>query len=575
MKTNRLAVLRRIWPYVRQSKWSVLALLLAGILIVPVSLISPRFFEILVDDVIDKLMLDQFRVVVLGLLAIYICRLVLDAVNLYCGNRLLNRFTLTIRTQVWNGYWNARYTEYERMETGDLKMRLIDDVDSLGSFVQQQVAEYFSHCLIVICTLCVSLQMHPVMTLCCLTTVPVVFLLNYLIGRGTRRVNEEIRKVNESYYTSTHNSLQFWREIKAQGAEIDFINRFRHYRRQLASLGYRSIRYWMYSEVLNDFKANYLTKVLVYIIGAVFVIRGEFSVGVLIVFSEYFSLLFSSLDAINSRNVALKTNAPYYRRVFETLSLKGGKAGDKRAAAGGMSLQTRSLAYGYRSEQEVLRDVSVSAGAGEYTAIIGPSGCGKTTLAKLLLGLYEPSGGEVLCGGISVQELDKEEYYSRIGVVMQDNALFDMSIRENLLLAKREANDEAMLSACRQADILEFIRSLPNGLDTVIGERGVKLSGGQKQRLAIAQALLREPDLMIFDEATSSLDRDTEQAVLTSINRIARQVTVLLISHKPDTVMKADRVIVMDNGYVAASGTHEELIEKNGFYRRMAEVNAL
>ena len=574
MKTNRLAVLRWIWPYVRQSKWSVFALLLSGILIVPVSLISPRFFEILVDDVIDKLMLEQFHVVVFGLLAMYFCRLALDAVNLYCGNRLLNRFTLTIRTQVWNGYWNARYTEYERMETGDLKMRLIDDVDSLGNFVQQQVAEYFSHCLIVICTLFVSLQMHPVMTLCCLTTAPVVFLLNHLIGRGTRRVNEEIRKVNESYYTSTHNSLQFWREIKAQGAEMDFISRFRHYRRRLASLGYRSIRYWMYSEVLNDFKANYLTKVLVYIIGAVFVIRGEFSVGILVVFSEYFSLLFSSLDAINSRNVALKTNAPYYRRVFETLSFAGGRIGDKRAA-GGMSLQAKSLDYGYQSKQKVLQDVNISAGAGEYTAIIGPSGCGKTTLAKLLLGLYEPSGGEVLCGGIPVQELDREDYYSRIGVVMQDNGLFDMSIRENLLLAKRDADEEAMLSACRQADILEFIRSLPNGLDTVIGERGVKLSGGQKQRLVIAQALLREPHLMIFDEATSSLDRETEQAVLASINRIAGQITVLLISHKPDAVMKADRVIVMDDGRVAAAGRHEELIEQNGFYRRMAEVNAL
>lgn len=575
MKANRMAVFRRIWPYVRQSKWSVFALLLSGVLIVPVSLVSPRFFEILVDDVIDKFMLEQFRVVVFGLLAVYVCRLAIDAVNLYCGNRLLNRFTLTIRTQVWNGYWNARYADYERMETGDLKMRLIDDVDSLGSFVQQQVAEYFSHCLIVVCTLCVSLRMHTAMTLCCLTTVPVVFLLNYLIGRGTQRVNEEIRRVNESYYTSTHNSLQFWREIKAQGAEMDFINRFRHYRRQLASLGYRSIRYWMYAEVLNDFKANYLTRVLVYIIGAVFVIHGEFSVGVLIVFSEYFSLLFASLDAINTRNVTLKTNAPYYRRVFETLSFGGEHTGDRRVPDGGLSLQTQSLEYGYQPERIVLRDVGVSIRAGEYTAVIGPSGCGKTTLAKLLLGLYEPSGGEVQCGGIPMGELDKEDYYRRIGVVLQDNGLFDMSIRENLLLAKQDADDETMLSACRRADILEFVLSLPQGLNTVIGERGIKLSGGQKQRLVIAQALLREPDLMIFDEATSSLDRETEQAILASINRIAGQVTVLLISHKPDTVMKADRVIVMDDGRVAAAGTHEELIEHNGFYRRMAEVNAL
>lgn len=208
--------------------------------------------------------------------------------------------------------------------------------------------DYLFGILMIVFTLYATLRIDVKMTLYCVAVIPLVFLVNYLIGRGTRKVNEEIRQVNEKYYSSTHSSLQFWREIKAQNTEEAFIERFVRFRRKLAKLGLRSIRYWAYTEVFNDFKANYLTKVLVYIIGAFFLIRGELTVGVLIMYAEYFSMLFSALDSVNSKRAALKINAPYYQRIFETLSFPEEEDESRIEVNISGRVAIRDLCFGYQ-----------------------------------------------------------------------------------------------------------------------------------------------------------------------------------------------------------------------------------
>lgn len=195
-----------------------------------------------------------------------------------------------MRTDIWNAYQRLPLATFEKEKPGDWKMRLMDDVDSLGSFIKDQVVDYLFHIVTIAVTLVLTLRMSWLMTLLCSLTVPLVFLLNAWIGRGTGKVNEDIRNVSQNYASFTHDSLQYWKEIKIQHAEETFIGRYRIYRKRLADLGYRWIRYWLYAEIFNDFKANYLTKVLVYIIGSFFVIRGQITVGQLILFGEYFSL---------------------------------------------------------------------------------------------------------------------------------------------------------------------------------------------------------------------------------------------------------------------------------------------
>lgn len=571
MKISRLSVLKQMKSYTKSVKGSIAALFIISALTIPVTLISPRFFQILIDEVMEQRDMSKFTVVVLGLLLVYLLRFLLDGASLFFGNRVLNRFTYNLRKDVLQKYQKVPYSFLEKKEVGDLKMRIMEDVDCLGNFIGEQVVDYFFGFFMIIFTLYAALRIDVKMTLYCLLVIPVVFLVNYLIGKGTRKVNEEIRSVNQDYYSSTHSTLQFWREIKAQNAEQVFIDRFQNFRLILAKLGLKSIRYWGYSEVFNDFKANYLTKVMVYIIGAFFVISGDISVGALIMFSEYFALLFSSLDSINSKRAALKVNTPYYKRIFETLDFPE-ESSIKSKAVPLHRIDINNLCFSYDKDGETLKNVTMSIKKGDYIAIVGKSGCGKTTLIKLLLGLYEVDSGDICWNLQSIWELDKESLYHQIGVVMQDSFLFNMSIRDNLLLYDQSAEETDMITACRRANIYGFIQSLPNGFDTLIGERGVKLSGGQKQRLAIASALIKQPQLLIFDEATSALDKQSEDVINDTINKLAKEMTVIVVTHKPATALRAKKVVVMENGKITAVGTHEQLLNKNKYYTKLAEV---
>lgn len=570
---KRITILRQIKEYIIKQKMSAIFLVFVSLISVPLAFITPKVFQIFIDDVLDKKNIRMFGAVVIALIGIYIARLILDTVNLHCSNKLLNSFTFSIRKNIWLKYTKISFLKYESMNFGDLKMRFVDDVDSLGGFLKSQVVDYVCSLLLAVISLGLTLYINAKMTLICIGIIPVIFLISHFIGTGLGKVNEEIRQVNDRYYSFTHNSLQFWRETKAHNAEGEFISRFKSFRKTLAKLGYKNIRFWFFSEIFNDFKSNYLSKVFIYIVGAFFVANGELSVGMLMMYAEYFAMLFNSLDAAYSKNVEIKMSMPYYKRIFEVLSLRQKSECEKLSAAIKGDIEIKNVSFSYNSNQQVLNNIDLKIIAGEYLAIIGKSGCGKTTLAKLLLCLYEPTGGEILLDGINISKIKSEVLHSQIAVVMQDSYFFNSTIRENLYLAKENASDEELLAACRQANILEFIESLPLKLDTVIGERGVKLSGGQKQRLSIARAVLRDAKIIILDEATSSLDKISEDYILDSLHKISNSRTIILISHKPSAMSRADKLVIMDEGGIVAYGTHSQLIKTNEFYGSL--VNGL
>lgn len=571
---KRLYVLRNIKKYTSTVKGSIVGLILISLTSIPIAFILPKFFQILIDDVMRDGKGNRFIIVAVGLMGVYLLRLVTDGLSLVLGNRVLNKFTYEIKNDVFKKFCRAPFSFMEKKNGGELKMRIMDDVDSLGNFIREQVVNYISGILMVITALYMSFRISINMTLYCIAIVPLVFLINYFIGVGTKKVNEEIRIVNSEYYTSTHNSLQFWREIKAQNSEVTFIERFKGYRDILAKLGIKSIRYWAYSEVFNDFKSNYLTKVFVYVIGAFFVMRKEISVGVLIMFSEYFAMLFSALDGLNSKRVALKTNSPYYERIFETFSFPEESTDKTDICDLNDGICIHDLNFSYISGQPVLKNLNLEIKKGDYIAIVGKTGCGKTTLVKLLMGLYQANKGEIMYDGMDIEQISKKSLYNLIGMVMQDNFLFNMSIRENLLLANENASEEDLVQACKKANIYDFIMSLSKGFDTEIGERGVKLSGGQKQRISIAAALLRNPQILIFDEATSSLDKPSEDVINDAINDISKDITVIVITHKPATVLRAKKVVVIEDGEITDIGRHDELWNKNKFYTTLAEASS-
>lgn len=568
---KRIYVLRKIKSYILPLKGPIIMICLINALLIPTTLISPHLFRILIDKVLIGKNLNMAHIVVVGLLGVYVVRLVLDGGALFWGNHLLNRFTLQLSTDIFEKYQKAPVSFWEQNEAGDLKMRIMDDVDSLGSFIREQVVDYFFSIFLAFFTLAICITMKWKMSLLCLSIIPVLFFINLFIGKGTQKINEEIREVNQEYYSFVHNSLQFWREIKIQNAEDAFVGKFKKYRLVLAKLGMRFIRYWSYSEIFNDFKANYLTRVWVYLVGSLFVIHGELSIGTLMMFAEYFVLLLGALDTINSKKFALRVTFPYYHRIFDTLSLSEETYEDNVGKEFTGQIKMSNITFGYYEDQTVLRNINLSIERGDYVAIIGKTGCGKTTLAKLILGMYEPRSGKILYENNSLRSIGRKSLYSQIGVVMQDNFLFNMTIKENLCLAKADAAESELEKACERANILDFIKSLDKGFDTVIGERGLKLSGGQKQRLCIARALLPNPKVILFDEASSSIDKQSEEIINHFINELGLNITVIVITHNPDTMLRARRIIVMDDGEIVDDGTHEEVISRNKYYQKILE----
>lgn len=259
MNLKRMDVLKRIHKYTKKSSREVVAIILASILSIPLSFISPYIFSFLIDKVMAAEQLQLFPIVAAGLLIVYGIRLLLDSIHLFCSNRILNRFQFNIQRDIWKKYLKLSFSDYEKKEIGDLKMRLVDDVDGLGNFVKDQVVDYVFNILMVAASLGITLFINYKLTLLCLMVMPLVFFVNRAIGKGNKKVNEQFREVNEEYFSFLHDTLQFWKEIKAHCAEKDFVNRFKAFRKILAKLGYRQIRYWGFSEIFTDFKVNYST----------------------------------------------------------------------------------------------------------------------------------------------------------------------------------------------------------------------------------------------------------------------------------------------------------------------------
>lgn len=532
-------------------------------------------FPVAVTLFIDRLLptgqLGLIGLAVIGLLAIYVVNAGLQLIVTYWGHMLGLKIETEMRAKAFDHLQKLSFSYFDNQKTGHLVARLTKDLEEIGEVAHHGPEDIFIAIMTLAGAFILMWWVHPPLAIVTALIVPLAAVV-------TTRYGGRMTKTWHALYGRV---ADFNARIEETVGGIRVVQAFAnedHERRLFAvnNAGYLSTKldaYWaMAASTSLSYLSMRLVQVVVMLVGAWYVTRGELSTGGFVGFLLLVGVFFRPIDKINSVIETYPKGIAGFQRYASFLDTDPDIA--DRADARNMPRLTGDIRYknvhfGYRAGKPILDGLDLTIKAGETIAFVGPSGAGKTTVCSLLPRFYEVSSGEISIDGVDIRQMTLASLRSSIGIVQQDVFLFAGTMRENIAYGRLGATEDDILEAARRARLDEVIAGLPNGLDTIIGERGVKLSGGQKQRLAIARIFLKNPPILILDEATSALDTETERAIQQSLSELSEGRTTLVIAHRLATITEADRICVIDKGRVVEEGSHRDLLRRAGPYRRL------
>ena len=554
-KTNkyRLRMLRALIPYAYGVKRFFFLNGVLSLAALALSLIQPMFYKILVDDVIVGRKIRYLIYVICGYLGAFMLLTLIDYGKNYACLRVNNRVQFRVQLKIWRNFLEQRFEDFETMSVGDAKMRIDDDTGlTLLAYSNYQSIEYVTNIVKFVVLIFVVFFISWQLSLFSIVVIPPTFLLDRIISSRQKEINNARRETTKQESTWLHRSVQSWKEVKAlnlQKYQKRLFIRFLH--KKAIYNAKENVYSVARGNIIPIIKDELLMQFALYFFGGLLIITGRLSIGALLVFMQYFGMLIAATNSVSGIDAGLESDRPITDRILEGLE----KPIEKRCGiqpAGEASIELKNVCFTYPStEKEVLHDLSFRICAGERVGIVGKSGAGKSTVLKLITGMIKPCAGQVYFSGIDLTNLDIAYLHTRIGFVMQENMLFNTTIRENLFYACPQATQEQLDDACKKAYIYDFIQSLPDGYDSVIGERGVKLSGGQRQRIVLARLFLKDVDVFIFDEATSALDQHSESIVQDAIRNISKEKTIIVVAHRESSLALCDRKIVLGDDLYA------------------------
>ncbi len=465
---------------------------------------------------------------------------------------------------------------FERNRVGDLTSRISEDVNRLSTVFSTTLAELIRQVLILITGIAFLLFTTPRLSLTMLATFPVIVVGAMFFGRFVRNLSRQRQKSLANTNTVVEETLQNIHTVKAFTNETFEYNR---YRNEMADVITTSLRLAKFRAAFASFIIIVLFGVIFFILwfGATMVQNDEMTIGQLVSFISYTAIIGASIGSLGNFYTEIVTALGGTERIREILTepaeVHVPAAVHRSRVRGHIRFEDVYFDYPSRPDMAVLQGINMDIRPGEKIALVGQSGSGKSTIASLLMRLYPLEKGRITLDGADIRDMDLSSYRSIYALVPQEVLLFGGTIRDNILYGQPEADEEALLNAARMANCLDFIQSFPDGFDTLVGERGIKLSGGQRQRIAIARAVLRHPDILILDEATSSLDAGSERVVQEALDRLLEGRTAIIIAHRLATIRNVDSIYVLEHGRVVEQGTHDELITRdNGVYGALARL---
>jgi ABC-type multidrug transport system fused ATPase/permease subunit len=568
---------RLIFKYSGNHKWKFFVGLFFLLLTSITALAFPKFLGLLVDCVATK-NLDKANKITLGLFGILILQSIFSFFRLSLFINFTENTLANLRFALYKNLIKLPMSFFAQKRVGELNSRLSADISQLQDTLTSTIAEFLRQFILIIGGFIILATISPKLTLMMMSIVPVVAVAAVIFGRFIRKYGKKTQdKIAESQVV-VEETLQGITNVKAFANEWYEIERYKSKINEIVKI---AIKGGQYRGFFASFIIICLFGAVVSVVwyGVTLTINGEMkNVGQLISFVLYSAFIGASFGGIAELYSQLQKAIGSTERIFELLEetpeeINDIKLNNIEKIKGEVTFQNVAFTYPSRKEIQVLKDVSFKANFGKKIAIVGPSGAGKSTISSLLLRFYDINSGTILIDDKNIYDYDLESLRGNMSIVPQDVILFGGSIRENIAYGKPNATEEEIILAAKQANALNFVNGFPEKFETIVGERGIKLSGGQRQRIAIARALLKNPSILILDEATSSLDSESEKLVQEALETLMEGRTSIIIAHRLSTIRNADTILVLDNGIIAEQGTHKELIEiENGIYKNLSNL---
>ncbi len=567
---------RRVWVYARVYPWLAVATFGTAILGTLAGFVFPKVTGLVIDDVLIPHRTDLLLPYVLVVVGAFVLQNVLNALRIRFNNTFEQKVIFDLRRDLYQTLQRLPLRWYDQRATGDIITRVIDDVTAMERVLIDGVEQGIVSLLQVIGVGVFLFWLNPRLAAWMLIPIPVLLGGVIWYTKTARFRYRDQRKAASAMNSLLLDNLQGVRQIKSYAREETELARFSSSAQEVGDTQLYIMRVWAWYTSSMTFTAALGSAIVLYV-GGTDVLAGTMKLGDLVTFSLFVAMFYEPIRSLNQINQLYQAGRASSERVAEILDATTENYGEEASRVTPVprakgQVEYRHVSFAYRSDVTALHDIHLSVQPGQCIALVGPTGAGKSTLVSLLCRFYEATGGEILLDGRNVAKTPLRELREQVGVVSQETFLFNGTILDNLRFGQPTATREQVEAMAKAACVHDFVSQLPEGYDTHVGERGVKLSVGEKQRISIARALLKNPPVLILDEATASVDTSTEVLIQQALQHLLAGRTSFVIAHRLSTVRHADLILVLQKGRIIERGNHTELLDQDGLYAKLCRA---